>query len=136
MKVVFDTNILVSAVLWRGTPYRCLLTVQAGLAELIVSPSILTEFHGVLVAKFAFTEAEAAETIALVRNMSTHIEVPGVLEAVADDPEDDKFIETAQLAGAPYLVSGDKHLLRLATYGSVQIIRARAFLDMLTREQA
>ncbi len=136
MKVVFDTNILVSAVLWRGTPYRCLLTVQAGLAELIVSPSILTEFHGVLVAKFAFTEAEAAETIALVRNMSTHIEVPGVLKAVADDPEDDKFIETAQLAGAPYLVSGDKHLLRLATYGSVQIIRARAFLDMLTREQA
>ncbi len=136
MKVVFDTNILVSAFLWRGTPYRCLLTVQAGLAELIVSPSILTEFHGVLVAKFAFTEAEAAEAVAFVRSTATHIEIPGVLKAVADDPEDDKFIETAQLAGAPYLVSGDKHLLRLATYGSVQIIRARAFLDMLTREQA
>ncbi|MDE3017389.1 MAG: hypothetical protein KGO52_02835 [Nitrospirota bacterium] len=68
--------------------------------------------------------------------MSTYIEVPGVLKAVADDPEDDKFIETAQLAGAPYLVSGDKHLLRLAVYGNVQIIRARAFLDVLTGEQS
>ncbi len=136
MKVVFDTNILVSAVLWRGTPYRCLLTVQAGLAELIVSPSILKEFHRVLVAKFVFAEADAAEAVALVQNMAVSIEGPGTLRAVADDPEDDKFIEVAQLAGAPYLVSGDKHLLRLASYGNVQIVRARAFLDILTRQES
>ena len=43
MRVVLDTNILVSALLWRGTPYRCLLAVQTGLADLILSPLILAD---------------------------------------------------------------------------------------------
>ncbi len=41
MRVVLDTNILVSALLWRGAPYRCLVAIQAGLVELVLSPPIL-----------------------------------------------------------------------------------------------
>jgi uncharacterized protein len=57
MRVVLDTNILVSALLWRGTPHRCLLAVQAGLADLILSPPILAELRTVLLTKFRHTPA-------------------------------------------------------------------------------
>jgi len=59
------------------------------------------------------------------------VEVPGTLRVVADDPEDDKFIETAVVARAQWVVSGDKHLLRLGAYRGIKVIRARGFLDML-----
>lgn len=131
MKVVFDTNILVSAMLWRGTPYRCLLAIRAGLAELVLSPPIMEEFRGVLSKKFAMTKEEAEENIAVVLESSTLIEIPGTLRVVTDDPEDDKFIETALVTGAQWLVSGDKHLLRLGGYRGIKVISARAFLDML-----
>ncbi|HSB81167.1 MAG TPA: putative toxin-antitoxin system toxin component, PIN family [Candidatus Methylomirabilis sp.] len=52
MRVVLDTNILLSALLWRGAPHRCLLAVQAGLAVLVLSRPILEELRVVLVTKF------------------------------------------------------------------------------------
>lgn len=131
MKVVFDTNILVSAMLWRGSPYRCLLAIRAGLAELILSPPIIDEFRNVLAKKFALTREEVEEGIALVQESARLIGIPGTLRVVTDDPEDDKFIETALVAGAQCLVSGDKHLLRLGDYRGIKVISARAFLDML-----
>lgn len=131
MKVVFDTNVLVSALLWRGTPYHCLLAVRAGLAELILSPPIMEEFRRVLCEKFAMTQAEAEENIAVVREFSMLIDIPGTLRVVMEDPDDDKFVETALVAGAPWLVSGDKHLLRLGEYRGIKVISARAFLDLL-----
>ncbi|MEW6248790.1 MAG: putative toxin-antitoxin system toxin component, PIN family [Nitrospirota bacterium] len=131
MKVVFDTNILVSAMLWRGTPYRCLLAIRAGLAELILSPPIIDEFRNVLDKKFALTREEVEEGIALVQESARLIGIPGTLRVLTDDPEDDKFIETALVAGAQCLVSGDKHLLRLGDYRGIKVISARAFLDML-----
>ncbi len=131
MKIVFDTNILVSAMLWRGTPYRCLLAIRAGLAELILSPPIIDEFRNVLDKKFALTREEIDEGIAIVQESATLIAIPGTLRVVTDDPEDDKFIETALVAGAQCLISGDKHLLRLGDYRGIKVISARAFLDML-----
>jgi len=80
MRVVLDTNILVSALLWRGTPYRCLLAVQAGLADLVISPPILEELRGVLLAKFHFTASDADEAVALIRAAAADtVEISGQL---------------------------------------------------------
>jgi putative PIN family toxin of toxin-antitoxin system len=131
MRVVLDTNILVSALLWRGTPYRCLLAVQAGLADLILSPPILDEFHAVLVAKFRHTPAEADDAIRLVRSTAELIEISGELRVVPDDPDDDKFVETAQVGRADLIVSGDRHLLALGSAAGVPVITAQEFLHQL-----
>ncbi len=131
MRVVFDTNILISVAFWRGAPYRSLLAVQAGLADLVLSPPILAELNRVLLEKFQFSEAEAQEVVSLARSCATLVEIPDTLRVVPDDPDDDKFIETAQVAGAPLIVSGDTHLLRLRSYQGIDIITARAFLDKL-----
>jgi hypothetical protein len=59
VKVVLDTNIFVSGLLWRGAPYRCLLAVRAGLADLVISRPILDELRRVLATKFHHTAEEA-----------------------------------------------------------------------------
>jgi uncharacterized protein len=67
VKVVLDTNILVSGLLWRGAPYRSLVAVRAGLADLVISPPILDELRRVLVTKFRHTDAEADEAVKFVK---------------------------------------------------------------------
>ncbi len=131
MRVVLDTNILVSALLWRGAPYRCLLAIQAGLADLILPPPILDELRTVLVAKFRHSPAEADEAIGLIRGAARVVEITGGLRVVPDDPDDDKFIETAQVGDADLIVSGDRHLLGLGPVAGVRVATAREFLDQL-----
>jgi hypothetical protein len=67
MRVVLDTNILMSALLWRGAPYRCLLAVQAGLADLVISPPILEELRTVRVTKCWHAGPDADEAIGMIR---------------------------------------------------------------------
>jgi putative PIN family toxin of toxin-antitoxin system len=134
VRAVFDTNILISGMLWRGAPYRCLLASRAGLVDLILSPPILEELRKVLVAKFRHSEAQADEALAVIHQTATVVDIPGRLQVVKDDPEDDKFLETAQAGGARYVVSGDQHLLAIGTYAGIPVVSARAFLDILGRE--
>lgn len=131
MRVVLDTNVLVSALLWRGTPYRCLVAVQAGLAELVVSPPILEELRTVLVTKFRHTAADADEAIKLIQATADMVEISGRLRIVSEDSEDDKFVETAQVGRVECIVSGDRHLLALGPAAGVPVITAREFLDQL-----
>ena len=98
---------------------------------MIISPPILDEFRAVLITKFRHTQAEADEAVAFVRATATLVELPGTLHVIPEDPEDDKFIETAQVAGADYIVSGDRHLLTLGSHAGIPVIKARAFLDLL-----
>ncbi len=79
MKVVLDTNILVSGLLWRGAPYRCLLAIRAGLAEMVLSPPIVDELRRVLVTKFHHTAVEADQAVMFVRESATLVEIPGDL---------------------------------------------------------
>jgi len=92
---------------------------------------LFSELRRTLATKFRFTDEEIEQVVAVVRESASLVEIRGELKVVADDPEDDKFIETAHVAGAAYVVSGDRHLLNLGSYGEIRIINARAFLDML-----
>lgn len=131
MRVVLDTNILVSALLWRGAPYRCLLAVLAGLADLVVSPPILEELRAVLMTKFRHPTRDADEAIGLIQAAADVVEISGELRVVPDDPDDDKFVETAQAGHAERIVSGDRHLLALGSASGVPVITAREFLNQI-----
>ena len=136
MRVVLDTNILVSGLLWRGAPYRCLLAVQAGLANLVLSPPILEELRAVLVTKFRHAATDADEAIGLILSVAELVEISGEFRVVLDDPDDDKFVETAQAGRADLIVSGDHHLLALGSTAGVPVITAREFLDQLGGTEA
>lgn len=56
---------------------------------------------------------------------------PGKLSVVAEDPEDDKFLECAQLARADYLITNDDHLLRLGNFDGTRIVKPPKFMRIL-----
>lgn len=131
MRAVFDTNILISALLWRGPPYECLLAAEGGLVELFVSEAILSEFIEKLVLKFGVTSDVADQAVQNVRRFAQCVSLLGQVGWVTDDPDDDKIIETAVVADAAFIVSGDRHLLDLAALEGIKIVSPRDFLDHL-----
>lgn len=133
-KVVFDTNIFVSGHFWKGPPYRCLLAAEARLANLVVSEPILSELREKLTDKFGVAAADVAT---IVERLGTFAETAPVLGRsgwVAQDPDDDKFIDAALSGGAGVIVSGDRHLLSLAKIEEIEILTARQFLDRLASQ--
>ena len=130
-KVVFDTNILVSGHFWKGPPYRCVLAVEAGLARLVLSDPILTEFGDKLSGKFGVSKSEVDTIVERWATRAEIVPIEGKAGWVSQDPDDDKFIETALVGGAAIIVSGDHHLLALGKVQGIEIVTARQFLDRL-----
>jgi putative PIN family toxin of toxin-antitoxin system len=126
-----DTNILISGLLWRGSPYRCLQAAEAGIYEMVISEPILQELEAVLIGKFGFTDTKVESSVKLILEIGRRVEISEKLEVIKDDPDDDKFIEAAIAGGAAFIVSGDRHLLRLNEYKGIRILKARDFLDHL-----
>lgn len=131
VKVVFDTNVLVSAHFWKGPPYRCVLAVEAGLAILVLSDPILTELSDKLADKFGLSASEVDPILERLRKHAELTRIQGMAGWVSQDPDDDKFIETALVGGAGIIVSGDRHLLALGTVQGIEILTVRQFLDRL-----
>jgi len=126
--VVFDTNVLISAILWRGDPYRAVLLAKAKVVQAVYCAPMLAELADKLRQKFDFDENHIEAVVYQIRQYATKIEIPGTLQVVAQDPDDDKFIECAIVASAHWIVSGDHHLLDLGEYQGIRILTAQSFI--------
>jgi uncharacterized protein len=131
-RVVLDTNVYISAILFGGPPAALLAMARAGAIELMVSPAILDEVAGVLCSKFGFTAAHATEVLREIRSLA-HVVRPGVrLAVVREDEPDNRILECAVAAGAAYVGSGDRrHLLALGTYAGIPILPPARLLQAL-----
>jgi len=127
-RVVFDTNILISGLLWRGKPYQCLLLARSGIVQAVYCPPMLAELTDKLRHTFGFSENRIQAVLYDLQRVAERVDIAGSLRVVAADPDDDKFIECAVAAGAAVIVSGDHHLLDLGKYGDIQILTAAEFL--------
>jgi putative PIN family toxin of toxin-antitoxin system len=132
--VVFDTNVYISGLLWRGTPYRCLYAARAHLVQAFTCSEILEEIRLKLETKFLFSADKANDTISDISSYCRLVGIPGSLHGAVQDPADDKFVECASVAGARYIVSVDRHLLVLKKYETIEVIQPAALLSILTRE--
>jgi uncharacterized protein len=131
--VVFDTNILLSALLsTNGNPFRCLALAKIGQVESVTCQEILDEFAEKLLVKFKFSEDMTQAAVEEVRGFSRLIEISGKLKAVADDPDDDMVIECAVIGSATHIVTGDKHLLSLTKHQDIVILKAAEFITLLS----
>lgn len=129
MRVVLDTNVLVSAILFPGGAPEAVL--RLGLEkriQLVTSPTLLTEFARVLVEKFGHSNAQAQERLRRVIAVSDIVKPHETVREIAQDPEDDRVLEAALAARAEAIVSGDKHLLQLGTWRGIRIFRPADFL--------
>jgi uncharacterized protein len=131
MRVVLDTNVLLSALVFPGSkPDEVLACVRRNEVGLVLSPFILAELERVLLEKFRFTAREAADRVGAIRRMAKLIEPTERVALVAAKDDDNRILECALAARADYLVTGDKeHLLPLRSIGPTLIITPAAFLD-------
>jgi uncharacterized protein len=131
LKVTADTNILISALAYaQGKPLRFLQMATAGDINLTVSEDIVEEMVDVLVRKFNATPREVTEARQIVAARARTIRLSVQLGVVKDDPDDNRIIECAVSAGSDYIVTGDKDLLRMKRYYSIQILTVSDFLNI------
>ena len=132
LRVTADSNIYVSALIARrGNPYEFLQLARAGKIRLAVSDAILDEVADVLERKFGWTPEDIAEARRQIEGFAQKVRPTVVLAAVKDDPDDDRILECAAAAHSDYVVTGDKHLLRLGRYDSMRIVNVADFLGLL-----
>lgn len=131
---VFDTNILFSAVGWKGKPFECVELARAGTVEGVTCQELLDELAEKLETKLSFSPEQVVETLADLMTFLRMVSIPGVLKAVLADPDDDKVLECAEVAGASHMVTGDRrHLLPLGFYKGIPIVTAADFLTIAAR---
>lgn len=134
-KVVFDTNIYISAILFGGNPKQCLELARAGEFELVTSKPILLELAKKLKDKFFWQDIEVKETIEGILVLTKMVSPKKRIHIIKEEPKDNKILECALEAKADYIVSGDKkHLLSLKTFQNISIISAKQFLDLLYKK--
>ena len=141
MRIVIDTNIWVSGLLWRGMPWKLLCLAEAGKVELCMAPAMLDELAKVLSYERLQPRLEqlgltSAELVAYAMDLASIFEVPEGPPIVVADPDDDVFLRCAVVADATCVVSGDNHLLDLGEYAGIPIITIRDFLAKEFPEQA
>ncbi len=131
--VVFDTNILISALFSQtGSPFRALALAKIGQIESVTCQEIIDEFTEKLLLKFKFSEDKAQSAVDEILSFSRMVEISGTLKAVPNDPDDDMVIECAVVCNASHIVTGDKHLLSLVKYQNIEIAKAADFVNLFS----
>jgi putative PIN family toxin of toxin-antitoxin system len=130
IKVVFDTNILVSAFLIEGSnEWKMLDRAVRGNILLYLSEDILSEFIRVVSRpKFSYTKEKIESMRQMLLRTSRLVTPMQRLTVVVGDPSDNKILECALEAEASYIVSGDRHLLELREYQGIKILSSGEFL--------
>jgi putative PIN family toxin of toxin-antitoxin system len=136
MRVVADTNIVISGLMWRGNPRRVLDAARDGIIELFTSPVLLEELEDVLKReKFAVRLESAGVNISqLIEGfaaLATVIEAAPIAPVVIRDPDDDAVLACAIAAEAEIIASGDADLLSLKSYQEIRILTAAELLTEL-----
>ena len=131
--VVFDTNILISALFSQtGSPFRALALAKIGQIESVTCQEIMDEFAEKLLLKFKFSVDKTQSAVGEILSFSRMIEISGTLKAVPNDADDDMVVECAVVGNASHIVTGDKHLLSLVKYQDIAIAKATDFVNLFS----
>ena len=131
VRTVIDTNVVISALLFGGTPGKLALQWKTGRIKVFTSKEIIDEYLRVLAyPRFNLTEKE-------IEYLLYHEILPYFIVSspkvgstiIKEDPSDEKFIRCAEVSGSRIIISGDKHLLELRIYGKIEILSPSQFLE-------
>ena len=132
MRIVCDTNVLVSGILFGGAAREIIRLASQGRLTSFLSPAMLDELQEVLARpKFGLSPDQVLAVVALLRESSDLVTPSIQIAAVAADPDDNRILEAAAAAQAEVLISGDAHLLDLRQWQGIDILTAAQFLARL-----
>lgn len=137
-KVTPDTNVLISGTFWSGDSFKILKLIDQKKIECVLSKEIIREYHRIIqsneiMAKTKKRELLTKRIVAKVINNSIIVEPTTQLAVITEDEPDNRILEAAQDGKANFVISNDKHLLKLKKYEAIEILNPRAFLLRLQK---
>jgi putative PIN family toxin of toxin-antitoxin system len=131
-KVVFDSNIFISSIVYGEKPRKVFELVIEGKIELYISKEILGEVEEVLQRpKFKYPSQMIDLVITEIQNISKIVIPREKINYIKDDPEDNMILECAAGSKTDYIISGDEHLLNIKKYKNIQILNTADFLEKI-----
>lgn len=131
-KVVLDTNVIISAIVYKGKPEIIFNLISSGNINGYISRFIITETCEILRVKFAHTESEIADVEETLKQLFILVEPDFSINIVRDCPPDNKILACAVAAKVDYLISGDKkHILLLKKIRNIPILSPDQFLKII-----
>jgi len=138
MRVVADTNIVVSGLFWHGPPRELLNSARALMIDLYTSPTLLAELNDVL-RRDKFAERLVSVGVGINDLVMGYAALAKVIKptifitAISEDPDDNLVLECAITAHADAIVSGDSHLLKLSSFRNIPILTASELLIQISK---
>lgn len=130
MRVVVDTNVLISGIFFSGPPYKIIQAWRCGKLVIVFSESIHEEYHRVSDELSAqFSDIDASPFLVLLIAHGELVNAPDLTGQVCADPDDDKFLACAISGKCKTIVSGDKELLKVDGYRGINVLKPREFVD-------
>jgi len=128
-RVVLDTNVLISCILFGGKPRQIIELVIKGKIKAYLSPVILAEFKDVIARPKFGLDPEACFAITKeIEDIFSFVFPNIVIERIRVDPDDNAILECALAADAEYIVTGDPHLLNIDTFEGIRILAPTIFI--------
>lgn len=131
LRVVLDTNIYISAILFGGSPEKILDLAEAGELKVFISPAITEELQRILSQKFNWQAADIDKTARVISGFTNLVNPKVSVNILKRDPSDNRILECALEAKAELIVTGDTILQQLKQYKGMTIISPRQFMDTL-----
>ena len=130
MRIVLDTNVFISGIFFSGAPSQILKKWGNQNFQIVLSQDILDEYQRVaqeLSSKYP--SVDILPIIEMVTIYGQFVDTQVIDITVCEDPDDNKFIECAIVSNCKIIVSGDKHLLKLAGYKGIAVLNPRDFVE-------
>lgn len=137
MRVILDTNVLMSAIFFGGIPGRLLSAWAAKRFTLVLSPDIFDEYRRVgreLARQYPELEGSLEPVLTLISTNATIVNTQPLGRRVSEDADDDKFLACAAASRTSTIISGDKHLLRVSGWQGIEVLTPRQFHERHLKE--
>ena len=132
MRAVLDTNVFISALIYRGKPAEILDLIEDEVVALVYSEAIRAETERILATKFGWPGPRIEFACKPYWDIGKYVEPRAEIHACVD-PDDDFILECAVEGAAGFIITGDKHLLTMVRFRDCEIPTPDAFLRRLER---
>jgi uncharacterized protein len=130
LRIVLDTNVIVSGILFGGIPRSILDMLISMRHDFFLSIPVIEEIREVLNRpKFGFDNANALLVVEELHSLCAIVKPVKSINFIKEDPADNKILECAVEADAEIIVSGDSHLLSVGSYKGIKILSPRQFIS-------
>jgi putative PIN family toxin of toxin-antitoxin system len=130
MKIVVDTNVLISGVFFGGFPRKILSAIVESRLTAVATAEIVDEYEEIIQEMISRKQGHINRNLLVPLISAMEIIEPITRVELSRDPDDDKFLGCAKDARAMYIVSGDKDLLVLKQFENIRIVTAKEFSEM------